>query len=517
MTTSSIVLIAGIASLVAILGSLLFTRRMVVLLTGKYLLKRKLAWVSLIATFLCVAMVLVVLSVMSGWLAMFKQSFKNLSGDVIVSRSSMKGFAGYEEIIRRGEALPEVEAGVPMIRTAALLSMRNGWSNYVGVVGVPIEKIDRVMGFRKALWLQSGREVEKSADGLVPRPPREPSFALWPDIDYQANSRDPQAFRRPGLIIGSGVIAVHKDKATKQLDWPSFMLGDWAKLTIVPSSEDPNAGASTINARTTPYFIVDGIHTSTFEHDNNVYVPFEQLQQDLGLAEVTYEAEEPLDPKNPHGPTKKIPVTEPARTTEIQFKLRPGADLDAAKEKIRSIVDEVTGQTDPIFASVKVMTWEQQQERFLNAVENEIRIMMTLFGLISLVAVFMIFCIFYTIVAEKTRDIGILKSVGASEWHVAQIFLTYGAAIGFVGGAIGVLAGWQFVKWINEIQDLITRITGQQIYNSDVYQMEKLPDTIDWTAALVIWVLAVAAAILGALVPAIVAALKRPVESLRFE
>lgn len=518
MTTSGFILIAGIAVLVTIAGSLLFSRRIVVLLTGKYLLKRKLAWVSLIATTLCVALVLIVLSVMSGWLAMFKASFKTLSGDIIVSKQSMKGFAGYDEIIRRAGELPEVESGVPIIRTAALLSMRNGWSNYVGVVGLPIEKIDAVMDFRTSLWLQNGKPLPPSDDPLLNRPQREPSFALWPDIDYQQiTPADRQVQRRPGMIVGSDVIGVNKDRETKQLDWPPFMLGLWAKLTVMPSSEDPNAGASTINARTTSYFIVDGMHTQTFEHDKNVYVPFDQLQQDLGLAGATYEAEELIDPKKPTGPTTRVSVTEPPRTTEIQFKLKPGVDLQATKDKIRTIVDDVTGQKDPIFADVKVMTWEEQQARFLNAVENEITIMMILFGVISLVAVFMIFCIFYTIVAEKTRDIGILKSIGASEWHVAQIFLTYGAAIGFVGGGIGVLLGWQFVKWINEIQDLITRVTGRAIYNSDIYQMEKLPDTINWNSAIVIWVFAVAAAIIGAKVPAIVAARKRPVESLRFE
>lgn len=111
-----------------------------------------------------------------------------------------------------------------------------------------------------------------------------------------------------------------------------------------------------------------------------------------------------------------------------------------------------------------MLAWDEQpkQAQFLNAVENEITIMMTLFGCISLVAVFMIFCIFYTIVAEKTRDIGILKSVGASAWNVAQIFLTYGAAIGFVGGGAGVIMGWTFVHYINQIHTFIAKTTGRR-------------------------------------------------------
>ena len=63
-----------------------------------------------------------------------------------------------------------------------------------------------------------------------------------------------------------------------------------------------------------------------------------------------------------------------------------------------------------------------------------------LFGIISIVAVFLIFCIFYMIVVEKTKDIGIIKSVGATAGGVAGIFLGYGLAIGLVGGGAGAAA-----------------------------------------------------------------------------
>jgi lipoprotein-releasing system permease protein len=516
VTTSSIVLIAGVLVLLSIVGSLLFSRRIVVLLTGKYLLKRKLAWVSFVATLLCVALVLIVLSVMSGWLKNFKASFKTMSGDIVVTRQSSSGFSGYEEIIRRAKELPEVEEGVPIIRTAALLTLPGDWgSNFVGVVGLPIEQIDRVMDFGKTLWLQNGKsEGERPYDVPV----REPSFALWPNIDYQEiTPKDKQATRRPGLIIGSGVIGVKKDAKTKKLNWQEFYLGLWAKLTVMPQSEEVGAEKTTINARTTAYFFIDGSHTQAFQHDNNVYVPFAQLQADLGMAQRTYPAEEPVDPRDPKGPTKQVTMTDPAKTTEIQFKLKEGTDGQLLKEKIQQIVNEVTGQDELSFAPIRVKTWEEQQSQFFNAVENEITIMMTLFGIISLVQVLMIFCIFYTIVSEKTRDIGILKSIGASEWNIAQVFLTYGAAIGFVGGGIGVIIGWQFVKWINEIQDLITKVTGRTIYNSEIYQIDRLPDTINWTSAMLIWLVAVAASIVGALIPAMYAASRKPVESLRFE
>src|ERR1700710_2093834 len=85
--------------------------RVISLLIVKYLRKRRIAWVSLIAVTLCTALVLFVISVMGGWLRMFRQSFHGLSGDVLVVGQGLGGFAGYEKMIDRIEALPEVGRG----------------------------------------------------------------------------------------------------------------------------------------------------------------------------------------------------------------------------------------------------------------------------------------------------------------------------------------------------------------------------------------------------------------------
>ena len=71
----------------------------------KYLLKRRIAWVSLVAVMLCTTMVVVVHSVMGGWLDMFKQSFHGLTGDIIIEGHTLSGFPHYQEIISRVEAL----------------------------------------------------------------------------------------------------------------------------------------------------------------------------------------------------------------------------------------------------------------------------------------------------------------------------------------------------------------------------------------------------------------------------
>src|SRR4030081_2286516 len=98
------------------------------LLILRYLRKRRIAWVSLIAVTLCTALMLVVISVMGGWLRMFRLSFHGLSGDIqVTATTQMGGFPFYEQMIQRIEALPAVGSGnaVPVIRTFGLLNVQH--------------------------------------------------------------------------------------------------------------------------------------------------------------------------------------------------------------------------------------------------------------------------------------------------------------------------------------------------------------------------------------------------------
>src|SRR5947199_6089577 len=105
----------------------------------KYLRKRRIAWVSLVAVMLCTAMVLVVISVMGGWLNMFRSSFRGLSGDVLIESQSMTGFPYYQEMMERIDKLPEVVGSVPVIQTYGLVKIGGLDPNGVQVIGYPID------------------------------------------------------------------------------------------------------------------------------------------------------------------------------------------------------------------------------------------------------------------------------------------------------------------------------------------------------------------------------------------
>src|SRR6476646_5124422 len=91
----------------------------------KYLRKRRIAWVSLLAVMLCTTMVLVVISVMGGWLRMFRESFHGLGGDVMITSRSLTGFEYYQEFVDEVQKLPSVQAAVPVIRTVGLIKFNN--------------------------------------------------------------------------------------------------------------------------------------------------------------------------------------------------------------------------------------------------------------------------------------------------------------------------------------------------------------------------------------------------------
>ena len=498
----------------------------------KYLRKRRIAWVSLIAVMLCTMMVLVVISIMGGWVRMFENSFHGLTGDVVVDGDSLAGFANYDKMIERIERLDCVVAAVPTIKTFGLINIGNRKTVGVQVIAFPIEKIGKVNLFPQSLYLGYNQYVEKAKDktnglsdaerkALLARAEdaaRTPSFdkplaaAEYRErVNWKAGrGKDPATW--PGMIAGAGVVEIRRDAEGNITGRGDHLYRLPVKLTVMPISPD-FMSVDLKDKVERNYWIVDDSRTQVWQYDSNcIYVPFEALQQDLDFG-----------PKTVTERDGGKEVTLPARCTDLQisvkdaFKDRGG--LQEAKRKIQQVVDDVTRENpDPYeLDKPEVKTWRESQRLWLDAVEKEKLLTVFLFSIISVVAIFLIFCIFYMVVAEKTRDIGIIKSVGASGGGVATIFLGYGLAIGVVGSALGLLMSWLLVHNINEIHTALGKFLGVQVWNPEVYLFDKIPNTMDAKEVTVIVSIAVVASVLGALLPALKAGSLNPVEALRFE
>src|SRR6202790_4552416 len=109
----------------------------------------------------------------------------------------------------------------------------------------------------------------------------------------------------------------------------------------------------------------------------------------------------------------------------------------------------------------------------------ETAILNVLLFLIIAVAGFGILAIFFMIVVEKTRDIGILKSLGASGRGIMGIFPGYGLSLGLVGSGAGMVLGLLFVIYINSIADLLGKLTGHQVFDPNIYYFYRIPTIID--------------------------------------
>src|SRR5450432_2998448 len=332
----------------------------------KYLRKRRIAWVSLIAVVLCTAMVIVVISVMGGWLEMFKQSFHGLTGDVIVHGESLVGFPYYQEMIDRIEKLPEVKAAVPSIETYALININDVRRKAVQVVGYPIEKIGLVNNFPKSLYRQYQKLIDEANDpnakltvderknklDEAARHAQTPSFEKPLSAD-QYRAQLPRAkgdvSKWPGMIAGAGIVNIGRD-AQGNLEHPDGLYGLWAKLTVLAISPDSSSVDIGSDKGERNYWIVDDSRTTVWQYDNNmVYVPFDVLQKDLQMDEQTF--------TDAATGQKEI---QPARARDIQIGIKSDADLMAVKDKIQKIVDAVIDEhIISLQFPITVETWAQ--------------------------------------------------------------------------------------------------------------------------------------------------------------
>ena len=161
--------------------------------------------------------------------------------------------------------------------------------------------------------------------------------------------------------------------------------------------------------------------------------------------------------------------------------------------------------------------WMQMNKNILFALKTEKIVMFIILTLIVLVAAFGIASTLFMVVMEKTRDIAILKSMGATGTSIMKIFVLEGLIIGIIGTILGVASGLLVALNLEPIVDTIQKVTGQNFFSKDIYYLDHFPSLVVQSDVILISVTAVLISFLATLYPAWQASRMLPAEALRYE
>ncbi len=540
----------------------------------KYLHRKLGPMFAALAVMLCTAMVIIVISVMGGFLDLLQTSARQLTGDVSVMARSMTGFAYYEELAEQIEELPEVSAVSSVVTTFGMINL-DGQTMGVNIMGIEPTDFSKIVRYEDTLmWsaddVYDRLGVQREGSGATPA-----GF----DLHAQAMALKPASIDMPGVVIGVEVNPWHYRDKQGQYDFGNSAVQQEAAITVLPLTErgaPAEIGPSYLKAA-----VINEFKSGLYDIDKSqVFVRFEVLQKLLGMDRKESQAFDPETGDEIPGATS----VKQARASEIVVKGAEGYTLAQVHSAIQRTVSGFA-EAHPNLVAPAVRTWEQRHAQFINAVKNEKGMVTFLFIIISIVAVVMVATTFYMTVLEKTRDIGVLRAVGASQVGIMSLFLGYGLAVGVVGSFLGLALAVSVVWHLNEIQfwlanhlgvsahyawcagggALIGAVVGGAIgypkrktlrnamilatlllligligawvsldqvedlayklnhaisfkmWDPQTYFFDRIPDKVKFYDALFIGLGAILSSVIGALIPAIFAARLDPVEALRYE
>ncbi len=515
------------------------------LLATKYLKTRMIAFVSIISVTLGVATMIVVNSVMAGFSGEMQDRLRGLLSDIAIITHNSDGFQDPESLMRIIEESvgSEVVATTPTVEMWGMMSfhiMGQEEQRPVRIIGILPEGKNQVSPLSHYLlsrqlkdlsnkpqipevdvrepvtWdltpsaivhrnqlalFNQLRRPETLPDGVEPGDLTEKPLqtaasdegSMYENpFEPAATPVDPNVSQRAVVLVGASLVSYpEKNRLTGETDVRILVRPgeDITLSTLKAGTPQPVSFKATV---------VDLFKCGMSEYDSNiVFMNLEQMQKARGM----------LIPPDPTHPNDNLDWKK-GSVTAIQIKLK---DYSKAPLVVQRLREELAGM------GVSVETWEQQQGPLLQAVAVEAAILNVLLFLIIAVAGFGILAIFYMIVVEKTRDIGILKALGASSRGIMSIFLLYGLTLGLVGSGAGVALGLTVVHFIDQIEEGISWVLGHKVFDETIYYFHKVPTEVN--PVTVLWVAfgAVLIAVLASILPARRAAALHPVQALRYE
>lgn len=172
---------------------------------------------------------------------------------------------------------------------------------------------------------------------------------------------------------------------------------------------------------------------------------------------------------------------------------------------------------DQLQSPLNARTWIDENAPLFNAIQVERMTMAVLLSVVVVVAAFCVMITLITVTVQKTREIGIMKAVGASEEQIVGVFLWQGMVVGFLGAFGGLGLGLGVLRALNPFKNWMQRQFGVEVFSRQVYGFADLPYWTRWEDVAMICSGAFLLCLLAAWVPARQSARRDPVKSLRFE
>src|SRR5215475_2372419 len=191
--------------------------------------------------------------------------------------------------------------------------------------------------------------------------------------------------------------------------------------------------------------------------------------------------------------------------------------LELLVEDPEKVTEEVAILKQAGIPSLHFADWRQRNESFFTVLEVERNMMFIILSVIVVVAAFNIISGLIMLVKDKGREIGILRTMGATQGAIMRVFLITGASIGVVGTLAGCLFGILFCLRIDEIRPFVAWITNTNVFDPNIYYLTRLPADINLRTTSTIILMALVLSVLATLYPSWRASRLDPVDALRNE